>query len=89
MDGHAWNWKDLTGQRFGRLVVLEEDDMSDNRTTIWRVRCDCGVEFSTLATSLLHGHTRSCGCLHSESVTARNHLRKGKKLGKRKPRQTV
>lgn len=37
--------KDLTGQRFGRLVVLGLADVPDRKGFIfWRVRCDCGTE---------------------------------------------
>ena len=89
MDKHAWNFKDLTGLRFGRVVVLEENDMSDNRTTIWRCRCDCGVEFNTLGTNLTRGITRSCGCLRSEATAERNRrLKTGTKYHK-KPNKPV
>jgi hypothetical protein len=32
--------KDITGMRFGKLVVLEKDKAT-NRKTYWIVRCDC------------------------------------------------
>ena len=57
MDKHAWNFKDLTGLRFGRVVVLEENDMSDNRTTIWN-EPDKGYH-SLLWLSPERGHRRA------------------------------
>lgn len=76
MNGHARNFIDLSGQRFGRLVVLEEADLSDNRTVIWKVKCDCGVVFNALGTNLRNGTTRSCGCLRSEATAERNRTQK-------------
>ena len=79
MNGHARNFKDMTGQRFGRLLVLEESDLSENRTVIWKVKCDCGVEFDALGTNLRNGTTRSCGCLRREATAERNtRLKKGR-----------
>lgn len=58
------------GQRFGRLVVLGEDEpvlstRFDGRTDLlrrWLCRCDCGTELSRHARSLELGKTKSCGC---------------------------
>ncbi len=37
---------DLTGQRFGKLVVLEEDGFiigqNGKRRRLWKCKCDCG-----------------------------------------------
>jgi len=54
---------DLTGRRFGKLVVLEKTTgRSANRSVIWRCRCDCGNEVETTRGKLLSGNTSSCGC---------------------------
>ena len=75
---------DLTGQRFGRLVVLERAPSHVTYTmqpyggstyeckTMWHVRCDCGREKDVEAQSLRRGATRSCGCLRSRLVKERN-----------------
>jgi len=35
--------RDLIGQRFGRLVVLEKTDKRDKSGCfIWKCKCDCG-----------------------------------------------
>lgn len=58
---------DLTGRRFGRLVVLERAP-SRKHKTYWKCRCDCGTEKEILRDSLLGGRTKSCGCLNLEMV---------------------
>ena len=65
----------LTGQRFHRLTVLEDVGRSSEQTVLWRCRCDCGTEITVRGSALRSGHTRSCGCFHSE--TARNRIKHG------------
>lgn len=65
--------EDLTGQRFGKLVVKEraEDYVSPKgaRSARWLCVCDCGNETVVLGSSLKAGKTHSCGCLRkSEEV---------------------
>lgn len=52
---------DLTGQRFGKLTVLEPAENIGGRTT-WRCRCDCGKETVVPTGRLRSGETKSCGC---------------------------
>lgn len=54
--------KDLTGERFGKLVVLNRDLSRDG--AYWNCKCDCGVVKSIKGTSLTKKKepTRSCGC---------------------------
>lgn len=56
---------DMTGQRFGRLVVLSkaEPETRYGRTNArWLCRCECGTEKIILAIGLRAGQHRSCGC---------------------------
>ena len=57
---------DLTGRRFGNLVVLNsvpnEIKTDKQGTTYWMCRCDCGKEHLANGVSLRRGHTTSCGC---------------------------
>lgn len=54
---------DLTGCRFGKLVVLEKTEKrAANRAVIWRCRCDCGAETEVPRDKLLSGQKTSCGC---------------------------
>lgn len=56
--------EDLTGRRFGKLVVIEFAYIR-NEITYWRCICDCGCETYVRGADLLNGHTSSCGCLTS------------------------
>lgn len=53
---------DLTGRRFGRLVVVRFARRTRGRT-IWLCRCDCGRDHLVRAGALVGGQTRSCGCI--------------------------
>ncbi len=64
------NFKDLTGQKFGRLQVLRINDRV--RTFIrWKCLCDCGNTTCVVGTSLTRGTTKSCGCLANELTSNR------------------
>ena len=54
--------KDLTGQKFNKLTVLEQAPHQGNRVR-WHCRCDCGREVVVDSASLKSGHTQSCGCI--------------------------
>lgn len=55
---------DLTGQRFGRLVVLSRVvGVTQDRYAVWHCRCDCGNFCDVSSGRLVHGITSSCGCL--------------------------
>lgn len=53
--------RDLTGQRFGRLVALRPLPLRLNRQVVWECRCDCG-RTTAIRSSGLVTQTRSCGC---------------------------
>jgi len=56
---------DLTGQRFGKLVVISKT-ISDNYKSRWLCQCDCGNQTIVLIDNLKSGHTKSCGCFRKE-----------------------
>lgn len=58
--------KDITGQRFGRLVAIEPVDVRVSRSVAWRFACDCGEEKVTTRTAVAYDGIKSCGCLRSE-----------------------
>ena len=62
--------KDLTGQRFGRLVALERADQRHGNCYLWRCKCDCGNEALVSTYFLTHNLSRSCGCLQEEARKA-------------------
>ena len=60
---------DLTGKRFGRLVVKSFAGKDKHNNTLWLCKCDCGKECIVNGRQLRVGDTRSCGCLHSRDLT--------------------
>ncbi len=62
--GHSRKKVVLTGQRFGRQVVLQPAANIGDRTA-WLCRCDCGRESVVKTCHLRSGHTTSCGCSKS------------------------
>lgn len=68
---HAHNFRNITGERFGRLVVLSYEGRDRFRgEACYKVRCDCGTIFLANGPSLVRGATRSCGCLRRERAAA-------------------
>ncbi len=68
--------KDITNQRFGRLVAIEPLGIKDKfGYYLWRLQCDCGniKEMSTknLSNTRGNGKTTSCGCFHREDLLKR------------------
>lgn len=59
---------DLTGQRFGRLTVIEFAGRDMQRKSRWRCVCDCGTETIVDAYNLKVGHIKSCGCRNRERI---------------------
>lgn len=70
---HPQNFKDLTGQKFGRLTVITRAG-TRGAYALWRCSCECGRESFVASASLRSGHTQSCGCLLREAISrARTH----------------
>lgn len=58
---------DLTGRRFGRLLVLRVSSVRIyGKQLAWDCQCDCGVIKPLLTSVLNSGSTKSCGCLKKE-----------------------
>lgn len=56
---------DLTGKRFGRLLVKKRSYTKNNKI-FWLCRCDCGIVKSIGGDPLRRGATVSCGCFGKE-----------------------
>lgn len=66
-------FKDLTGLRFGRLVVIRRiNKKGEGKGAKWLCKCDCGNKTILDSYKLNSGVTKSCGCLHSELLSQRN-----------------
>src|SRR5205085_8496679 len=68
---------ELTGKRFGRLVVLNLDYIDHRGRWMWNCICDCGNSTTVRATHLRSENTKSCGCLAAELTRARSALPTG------------
>src|SRR6266404_5142694 len=55
------------GSKFGRLTVLYKFGNDNNRTLLYRCKCNCGEFTLVCGSSLSRGYTRSCGCLRRET----------------------
>lgn len=60
--------KDLTGQRFGKLVAERWLGIEKHKS-VWRCRCDCGSMTKVTAGALASGNTKSCGCMKRKDPT--------------------
>jgi hypothetical protein len=66
--------QDLTNQRFGKLVVIQEAARKRTKgknesKRRWLCRCDCGKEKIISHSSLKGGLTISCTCYQKEQIT--------------------
>lgn len=86
MEGRAWNFKDLTGQRFNRLTVIKRVENSKAGVAQWLCKCDCGVIKKIRGSHLLANSIESCGCLQNELLHKR-FLKHGQTINK-KPTRT-
>lgn len=63
---------DLTGRRFGRLLVIERSEKrAINGSPMWVCKCDCGNIVEKRGDALRYGRTASCGCLAKELSSER------------------
>lgn len=67
------NSNNLSGQKFGRLLVIEKHSQYKDGKWKYLCKCDCGKETTVAGTSLLNGRIKSCRCYHKERMTGENH----------------
>ena len=61
------NFKDLSGQKFGKLTVVDCTFEKTNKGNyIWNCLCDCGEQKKVPGSYLTTGHCKSCGCFQVE-----------------------
>lgn len=60
--------KDLTGQKFGRLIVLGFSHYI-KAAAVWDCKCECGNTKKIRMRCLLSGDTKSCGCIGKFTTT--------------------
>lgn len=74
--------KDLTGQKFGRLTVIEYTNQRNKRgNVLWLCKCECGNIIEVSSSRLISGDKKSCGCLYKENI---NYIHKFENLCNKK-----
>lgn len=79
-------WKDIGGERFGKLVAIHPTGKKRHGQHVWLCKCDCGAEKELPIGSLHHrgGGTQSCGCaIRDHNATYRTHGQSRTKLYER------
>lgn len=73
--------KDLSGERFGNLTVLEKAEGLRDGYYTWRCRCDCGNEIIVSTKNLTACRTTHCGC--KASILRNTHQKPKDRTGKK------
>lgn len=81
--------RDLTGMRFGNLVVEERAGSNSAGNATWWCRCDCGTRTRTVGTDLRRGRSVSCGCQAIEKTKRRYASARAGLVGYRTGKLTV
>lgn len=63
---------DISGQRFGMLVVTEYSHTNSDYKACFKCKCDCGNTLITTGKSLRLGLTKTCGCTRKEMMSKSN-----------------
>jgi len=66
------NTKNIQGQTFGKLTVLNASPKRQGRKVMWECQCSCGKMKIVSGTHLRKGLIKSCGCLLKETLRKRN-----------------
>lgn len=74
-DPNTYFFRDLKGQKFGHLTVIEQAGRNKHRSILWRCICDCGNEKIYPSRKLISGRATNCGCKTTEikSMKASKH----------------
>ena len=64
--------KNISNQKFGRLLAISPLEEKKWRTTLWKCVCDCGNEKIALLSSLVRNRVTSCGCAYKLSAQKRD-----------------
>ena len=65
-------YKDLSGQKFGRLIALQKVKTDNHGLAYWLCKCECGNEKVVRGSSLRNGSAKSCGCYSAKNNKSSN-----------------
>lgn len=60
--------RELSGNQYGRLLVIKKDNNYKKHRSYWICKCSCGNFKIVRQDHLLNGDTKSCGCLEKENL---------------------
>ena len=64
-----------TGNRYGKLVVIERAGRNNCKKVLWKCQCECGKTKIINGNSLRNGLTESCGCYRIKLMTTHGQSR--------------
>lgn len=73
--GCAKQYRDDSGQKFGRLTILSKIQAKDSDYSRYVCLCDCGNYITPIASNIVRGLTTSCGCHAKALKVERNKVR--------------
>ena len=76
------NIKDITGQRFGKLIAIRPTEERKHGGVVWECLCDCGNVTKATTEHLRVGDAKSCGCLRYEIAPDKANRLVGQRFGK-------
>lgn len=64
-------YAELSGKRFGKLLVLYRVNQTEDgdHAPLWKCQCDCGNTVKVKSGNLMNGKTNSCGCIRREKTS--------------------
>ena len=65
---------DITGNRYGNLVVVKRAESSKRGVAMWECMCDCGNKTVVSGSNLRNGLVKSCGCLRKIPKTTTHNM---------------
>ena len=66
---------DLTGNRYGKLLVVKRMSAAKHGDTVYICKCDCGNEITARQSNLVKGHHTSCGKLGCKKTNLTHGMR--------------
>jgi len=58
----------ISGQKFERLMVIEDSGKRRRGSVVWTCLCDCGKTIEAIGNELKNGRVLSCGCYHKDVI---------------------
>jgi hypothetical protein len=67
-------FKDITGQKFGKLTIITRDGINKDGNAIWKCECECGKIKNITIEHLKTKQKPSCGCSYGKTYWGKNRI---------------